>query len=308
MKQVAHKNAVPTANIAVNKSRLKLYEKNSEFPVYYLQKDQEFQIELFNPTTDTVLAKIILNNNPISQGGLVLRPGERVFLDRYIDVAKKFKFDTYEVANTKEVKEAIKENGDFKVEFYRERTVDYTWTAPQRTIWGGPQQDIYFDGSLNLTNTSGTGNLNLKGITTTGANFSAEVNDTNSTNLSTASLDGTLGDIPVTAGVAGGGHFEIPEENVTSEPVKKNPLRRLKTKKKSIETGRVEMGSQSDQKFETVQKDWDYFPFHTIEYKLKPVSQKVNTTADIQTKRYCTNCGTKTKPTFKFCPSCGTKV
>ena len=111
---------VPTANIAVNKSRIKLYTKNVDMPTYYLEKGQEFQIELFNPTTDVVLAKIILNGTALSQGGLVLNPGQRVFLDRYFDVAKKFLFDTYEVSKSSEVMEAIKNNGDVKIEFYKE--------------------------------------------------------------------------------------------------------------------------------------------------------------------------------------------
>ena len=127
MKQsiLAPTKKVPTANLAVNKSRIKIYNKEGEMPTYYLQSGQEFQIELFNPTTDVVLAKIILNGNPISQGGLVLKPGQRVFLERYLDVAKKFLFDTYEVANTNEAKEAIENNGDFKVEFFRERQPVY---------------------------------------------------------------------------------------------------------------------------------------------------------------------------------------
>jgi len=113
--------AVPTANIAVNKSRIKIYENDGDMPTYYLQKGQEFQIELYNPTQGTVLAKIFLNNTAISQGGLVLKPGQRVFLDRYLDVAKKFLFDTYEVSNSEETKKAIEKNGDFKVEFFKEQ-------------------------------------------------------------------------------------------------------------------------------------------------------------------------------------------
>ncbi len=107
MKQTLNGVPTPTANLAINKSRLKVYGKKSEVPTYYLNKGQEFQIELFNPTTNNVLAKISLNGKPIAQGGLVLRPGERAFLDRYIDIARKFKFDTYEVADTNEVKQAI---------------------------------------------------------------------------------------------------------------------------------------------------------------------------------------------------------
>src|SRR6516225_3620159 len=104
----------PTANITINKSRIRLYNKNTGAPpIYYLQKGQEFEIELFNPTQETILAKIHLNNTPLSQGGLVLRPGERVFVERYLDVPRKFFFDTYEVQNFGEAKKAIVKNGDF---------------------------------------------------------------------------------------------------------------------------------------------------------------------------------------------------
>ena len=116
---------VPSANICINKSRVKLYNKSGEMPTYYLQKQTEFQIELFNPTTDVVLAKITLNNNSISQGGLILNPGQRIFLERYLDIPKKFLFDTYEVSNTNEVKKAIENNGDFKVEFFKEKKQFY---------------------------------------------------------------------------------------------------------------------------------------------------------------------------------------
>ena len=97
--------------------------------------------------------------------------------------------------------------------------------------------------------------------------------------------------------------------NVTNdsfEPIQQKPRLR-KSLTKSIETGRVEAGSSSDQKFEYVNKSFDYYAFHTVECKLLPISQKINTAEDINVKRYCTNCGTKQKPEFKFCPSCGEK-
>jgi hypothetical protein len=53
--------STPQAFIAVNKSRIKQYDKSGDTPTYYLQKGQEFQLELFNPTTGTILAKIFLN-------------------------------------------------------------------------------------------------------------------------------------------------------------------------------------------------------------------------------------------------------
>ena len=99
-------------------------------------------------------------------------------------------------------------------------------------------------------------------------------------------------------------HLTIPKENVSHEPVKKS---RRRLSKKTIETGRVEMGASSNQKITTVNMNWLTIPFHTVEYKMLPTSQKINTVQDTQVKRYCTNCGSKQKPTFKFCPACGTK-
>lgn len=281
---------VPTANIAVNKSRVKLYTKAGDLPTYYLQKGQEFQIELFNPTTGTILAKITLNGNVISQGGLVLKPGQRIFLDRYLDVAKKFLFDTYEVANTKAVKEAIENNGDFKVEFFRESAPKITYTPlVLGGSWGNSGGYVY-NSSPSIPSQQGiitTTNL-VGNASTTNAFYSSTVNCTNTGGVT---YDSLLSDV-----------------TLSSEPIVKSPLRSLQKKSKTIETGRVEQGSYSDQKFKTVNKDFDWFAFHTIEAKLLPISQKINTAEDINVKRYCTSCGTKLAKGHKFCASCGTKA
>ena len=307
---------VPTANLAVNKSRIKLYDKQGEMPTYYLQKGQEFQIELFNPTTDVVLAKITLNGNPISQGGLVLNPGQRVFLERYLDIAKKFLFDTYEVANTKEVQKAIENNGDFKVEFFKERiynnpfliNINNTGGLSTRTIYGGPNE--INQGILRGSSTGG-----YVGQTTTNINNTFTSNSANSTN--TLGLTGMITNTSTltsgtnafyNAGVSNTGSVTMDslyDTDVTysqrTEPIK------LK-KSKSIETGRVEKGSSSDQKIKTIDKDFEYFSFHTIECKMLPISQKINTAEDINVKVYCTNCGTKLGKGHKFCSTCGTKA
>lgn len=314
---------VPTANLAVNKSRVKLYNKQGEMPTYYLQKGQEFQIELFNPTTDVVLAKITLNGNPISQGGLVLNPGQRVFLERYLDVAKKFLFDTYEVADTKEVQKAIENNGDFKVEFFRERQPVYhnqfiltngssTTLNGGNTIYGGPN---YGSGILRGSSTGG-----YVGQTTTNINGGASTFTTNSmntlglnTNLTnTASYSSSIPTADSffnnTGTATMDGVLSFNNSNVEYSQ-KTLPIKMLRAKKsKSIETGRVEKGSSSDQKLKTIDKDFEYFSFHTIECKMLPISQKINTAEDINVKVYCTNCGTKLGKGHKFCSSCGTKA
>lgn len=268
--------AVPQAQICINKSRLKVYNKDKE-PTYYLEKGQEFQIELFNPTSDTVLAKIHLNGKAISQGGLILKPGQRVFLERYLDVAKKFMFDTYEVSNTEEVKKAIEDNGDFKVEFYKESNPVYLYnssvttynTNNPYTLTGTYNTTPLYNGTLNLTG----------GITSTYSTNGLGL--VNCSNTNTYTNDSFV--------------------NTSDTPNVKKSLKR------SIETGRVEAGSNSNQTFEYVNKSFDYYAFHKLEYKLLPVSQKINTAEDINVKRYCTNCGAKQKPEFKFCPSCGKK-
>ena len=79
-------------------------------------------------------------------------------------------------------------------------------------------------------------------------------------------------------------------------------------RKKSLETGRVEKGSHSNQEFNYVNKSFEYYAFHTIEYKLLPISQKINTANDLNVKRYCTSCGSKLGKTDKFCSKCGKKA
>ena len=280
---------MPTAQICLNKSRLKVYHKEKT-PTYYLSKGQEFQIELFNPTKDTILAKIFLNGKAISQGGLVLRPAQRVFLERYLDVAKKFLFDTYEVANTAESIQAIEDNGDFKVEFYKEST-----PLPQYN----PIliNNAYYKRSLNDFYNGNTTGGYVETSTSNGTLGLANITSTVNTNYFDTSLSTncTLGD------------FNITTSTYDTENAKIKKLKSLRSKK-TIETGRIEEGSNSNQQIKTVSKEFQYFPFHTLEYKMLPISQKVNTIEDINVKRYCHNCGAKQKPEFKFCPSCGKKV
>jgi rRNA maturation endonuclease Nob1 len=303
MKTEIKKQNVPTANICVNKSRVKIYDKETD-PKIYLSKQTEFQVELFNPTTETVLAKITLNGNVISQGGLVLNPGQRVFLDRYLDVAKKFLFDTYEVANTQEVKEAIVNNGDFKVEFYRElkqrpRTpILKINNLNKNTIFGGPNYDqgIFRYDSTNTggyVHNSTTNNTSISTFTTNGL-LSSNI-PTNAFYSSSVDNSVTMDWMQTEKSV------EIPKDLTRSKGLKAK-------KSKSIETGRVEEGSKSDQKFKTVNKDFEYFAFHTVEYKLLPVSQKINTSEDLNVRRYCTNCGAKLHKDHKFCGHCGSKA
>ena len=84
---------MPCAYITKGRQRIKQFGQN-----VYLKNGSEFEIELYNPSRQTVLSKIKINGEFINGGGVILRPGERVFLERYIDVPRKFKYETYTVS------------------------------------------------------------------------------------------------------------------------------------------------------------------------------------------------------------------
>jgi hypothetical protein len=150
----------PTAHIAVNRNRLKKYGET-----VYLKSGTHFEIELFNPKTTKVLAKIYLDGVSISDAGIVIKPGQRAFLERWIDEPKKFLFETYEVDKTyKLVAEAIKLNGRVRVEFYDQVIpsssltvfpINSTWTYDpmSQPVYGGTTQNqIYFTSSVGGSN------------------------------------------------------------------------------------------------------------------------------------------------------------
>ncbi len=108
----------PTAHITKKKSRLKIYNGNTVF----LGDKDNFEFEIHNPTQKSVLCKIKLNGEYISTSGIVIRPGQRVFLERFLDTNNKFEFSTYEVKDTSANRTAIDLNGDVRIEFYNEQT------------------------------------------------------------------------------------------------------------------------------------------------------------------------------------------
>jgi hypothetical protein len=147
----------PTAHIAVNRNRMKHYDTK-----VYLKNGTHFEIELFNPKSISVLAEILIDGKPISKSGIVVKPGQRVFLERWIDAPKKFLFETYLVEENEETVEAIKENGKVEVKFYDEtsnlislntNTSTFT-TYPSTTnypTWTSGSQPIYFAGTTTNT-------------------------------------------------------------------------------------------------------------------------------------------------------------
>lgn len=122
-------NGIPELYITVNKSRTKIHtipghnvNKMYVASGIYMDNNTEFEFELFNPTTETLGVKFKINGDYISDNCLVLYPGKRIFLDRYLNTPNKFKFTTYTVeADNEQVQKAIANNGLIEVEFFREK-------------------------------------------------------------------------------------------------------------------------------------------------------------------------------------------
>lgn len=265
--------AVPQSFITKGKQRLKQH-----IDTVYLKDGDEFEIELYNPTQNKVLAKIEMNGNSIGNG-IILRPGERIFLERYLDEAKKFLFETYVVnGNNEEVKQAIANNGDVTVKFYNEDTLSgRTFYGSGNTLTiNNPSWNVNHTTPFTYTthNTLGGSSIPSNGtFTTTSTNVF--YNSSLTSNTSTFSNSGTL-------------------------------LRSIPKNEKSVETGRVEKGSDSNQSFTYDSTSFISYPFATNSWKIKPQSTKPLVREDLVT--YCTECGSKRKKdTHKFCPQCGTK-
>jgi Flp pilus assembly protein TadG len=122
----------PTAHITNKKSRLKVYNGH----IVFLKDKDNFEFELHNPKQKSVLVKVKLNGEYISTSGIVLKPGQRVFLERFLDSNNKFEFSTYEVKDTSENRSAIDLNGDVRIEFYDEQTSRNNFALSSGTIYG----------------------------------------------------------------------------------------------------------------------------------------------------------------------------
>jgi len=278
------KTGTPCAYISKDRKRLKQFGQT-----VYLNNGEEFELELFNPSSTTVLAKIKLDGSYISGGGIVLKPGQRVFLERYLDDPRKFKFETYEVDGiSNEVLDAISGNGDVVIDFFDEYKQPL-WT--NNVTYGGS-----FGGPIHTYNSNPL-NINagyVNGQTTTNINYSST--NTAGVSFTTTSMSNT---------------FEGPNKRGVLRSLKSKPNSRSEVtmdmlSTDSIETGRVEKGGSSDQSFKTVDKTFNHYTCSTSIWKILPVSQKVYEKQDL--KVYCTNCGKKRKKdSDKFCSSCGNK-
>jgi len=224
-------NALPGAWICNPQDRGRKSIKNGKI---YLNPDQEFVIELFNPLQKSILADIKIEGQSVSATGLVIKPGQRAYLECFVEDKRKFIFKTYEVEGENEqILNAIKNNGVVEISFYEEQVINYypnwntiTWIT-QPYLGGG-----YYYGGTTINSYGSSyiaGNLNL----------------TSSNNTYTTNCNVGCNTIYTSGNLS-----------------------------KSLETGKVERGGESDQEFDEVYKNFNSFILNKIEYKLLPTSQK----------------------------------
>jgi hypothetical protein len=263
-KQIAQTSTKPCAWIVSSNDRGRKSIKNGKV---FLNDGDEFEIELFNPLTVSVLADIKLNGQSISKTGLVVKPGQRIYLDCFIDDRKKFKFSTYEIENSGEALDATQNNGLLEVFFYKEDVITldnwqrkfdriivekyypynpYPWHNPY-TVWYGTSPTI--GGSCVTTNlTNG-----VIGTTTTSNAYYSSNNLVNCSYTSGVDLSKTYGSL---------------SSNINS-----------------IETGRVEKGEKSKQKFTEVDMDFEKHYISSTIIQILPESRKPVETKDIFNKK-----------------------
>jgi hypothetical protein len=273
----------PELFISVNRNRIKHYVQDQKI-VTYLKPGTEFELEFNNKTDSCWLAKILINDKPISDSGLVLSPGEHTYLERYLDSPKKFKADIYSVDDVAETQTALQQNGKIVVQFfkeivpttttwiYRPHPWPYSPVRRQSTPWWGTHEITYTSGGSVDSDT-----LKMRTRSTKMSAQSKGINESFAPDTSVmycASVD--IGNM--------------------SSP-------------KTVETARVEEGSHSNQNFNTVYKQWELFPSFAKVIQILPISRKDITSQEINTVRqYCGDCGVKISNKDNYCYKCGAKL
>lgn len=275
-------NKQPQVHITAGKSRTKLFGSN-----VYMPDNTDFEIELFNPSDETLGVKFKMNGKYISESMLVLYPGKHMFLDRYLNENKKFKYVTYTVDDNAESKEAIAENGNIQVEFYRE-----VWKT------GLALNSLPISGTINCANSGNTLTLNGS-CTTSAANFGNA-----STNTYYCASSNNVGST-FTSSVNNLYDFNASK---LDEPTLDWLSDEVKKEFNELETGMIAKGEKSDTEFNDVDINFETLSVAKFNFKILPLSQKPIEPKDLAV--YCSNlkCKRKAKKDDKFCSGCGTKL
>lgn len=210
----------------------------------YLKNDEEFQIEIFNPLKNNILADIKLNGNKISNSGLIVKPGQRIYLDCFIDDKRKFIFKTYQIDGSNESIEATKENGLLEVYFYKESVINNPIYINYPYYYYPYYYPCYYYQDPYKVNMCNSGSVSSSSIS---------FNDCKSTTNTNLSISGSLNT----------GNYNISTGSYN-----------IGDSMSFIETGRVEKGDKSSQKFKKVNMDFENYYISSTILNLLPESKR----------------------------------
>lgn len=266
------------SHISINKSRLKSYHVDSFSRTFYLNDGTEFEIELFNPYTENILASISIDGVEFERD-IFIKPGERIWLDRFLNQNKKFLFSTYEVeANNAAVDNAIRNNGEITIVFYTCSNIG-TYVS----------QITYPEVTWRNATTSAPNQYDWQKYSTT------------------SNVLNCNGDIRYRSSYTGNAEPTNVSAAFTIDSINTRLYDNFSYETK--ETGRVETSeNKSNLNFHEVNLgNFSKLYFKTERISLKPLSEQPVTKSNL-VKKYCSNCGKKIKTSYKYCPICGTKI
>jgi len=233
----------------------------------YLDNGQEFEIEILNPLKESVLADIRLNGNSICKTGLVVKPGQRIYLDCFVDDKKKFIFQTYQVDGTQESLDAIADNGLMEVFFYKEQAVTLqNWNDRFHKVIIHEYHPVYYPvyprwyptyytiGNGSIT-TNGTFTINNSGTSVYNTSTYGGVLNNGSYGTSFTNCSLTSGSLTSGSLTSGNAYYNSPVGG-------------------SLETGRVERGEKSNQQFVDVDMEFEKNYIHHLVFQLLPSSRQ----------------------------------
>ena len=163
---------------------------------------------------------------------IIIRPGECIWLERFLDSPRKFKFYVYEVNNSEPVREAIANNGDIKIKFYKERSTTYFASSISVNNFGNVLDNYnWSDNKITYKTTCSNNCQPSYSINSSGINIYTSLLTDNT--------------VPV----------EYSAASYTAKAAN------------TIETGRVEKGNHSNQNLDYVNIDFEYYPFERMIYR-----------------------------------------
>lgn len=165
-----------TAHITLNRARVKQHDK-----IVYLKNGDEYQIELYNGSPNVTLASIGFDGEiPTSGNGIILQPGERVFLERFLDSSKKFKFYEYDISSKDQ--NLVSNNGLVNIYFFDLYTAIYNYCGTPIAYYSNSSGNntlnsrTYSSGTTSVTNSNYVLGSNAS-YTLTMSNINAELNN-----------------------------------------------------------------------------------------------------------------------------------